>query len=120
MKTIFTFSTLIMALISLTGCVTFGPKKAPVKSDSYYCEKSGKNIKTTLFDDGSLDLEYFNLVVSLQPTVVTVKGGTYKNKQMVWDIKGQTAVLSSADSGSQLDTCKLSRASSIYNSVESR
>lgn len=115
MKTIFTLPILMIGLNTLTACVTFGPQKSPVKSDSYYCEKSGKNIKTTLFDDGSLDLEYFNRVIGLKEEVLTTDGGTYKNKQMVWQVTGQTAVLKSVDSNSKLDQCKLSLTSSTHN-----
>lgn len=115
MKTFFTLPILMIGLNTLTACVTFGPQKASVKSDSYYCEKSGKNIKTTLFDDGSLDLEYFNRVIGLQPETLTANGGTYKNKQMIWQVTDKTAVLKSVDSNSKLDQCKLSHTSSSYN-----
>lgn len=121
MKQILNFSISIMALITLSACITFGPTKAPVKSNIYYCANSGQNITTTLFDDGSLDLEYFNRVVGMHPEAVTPSGGTYKNKQMMWQVVGQTAVLKSVKPNGQvsgkLDQCKLSQAGSDNQSV---
>lgn len=108
-----------LVLMTLTGCVSFGPKKTPIKSNVYYCANSGQNITTTVFNDGSLDLEYFNRVVGMQPSILTPAGGTYKNKQMMWHVTDQTAVLSSVSpngqTSGQLDRCKLSQSDSIYN-----
>lgn len=113
MKITFTLPLLLIGLTTMTGCVTLGPTKTTVKSDVYYCAKSGKNIKTATLDDGTLELEYFNRVVSMQPESFTIAGSTYKNKQMMWQVKGETAVLSSLTPegrvNSQLDQCKLSQ-----------
>lgn len=119
MKTIFRLPALTLALATLTACVNFGPTKTAIKSNVYYCTNSGQNIATNTFNDGSLDLEYFNRVVSMQPATLTASGGTYKNKQMMWEISGEKAVLSFINPLGEvnriLDRCKLSQASSLYN-----